>query len=344
MIIFHALSLHRQSTAALFALLIGGPACAATFTLPPPGTDIVGEMQSIVTGQRDTLPDLARQFGLGYSEITAANPGVDPWVPGAGTRILLPTQFVLPPGPRRGIVLNLAQLRLFYFPPPAPGKPAQVITYPVGIGTEYASTPLGETRVVRKTVDPVWRPSQDVREEHVADGHWLAAQVPPGPDNPLGKYALYLALQGSYLIHGTNKPYGVGMRVSHGCIRLYPESIASLYPQVQIGTGVRIIKERVLLGARGGVLHVQAFRGTDRRSEEEQNLTPLIETILRQLPRGTAVDWNKVVGLLSAARGIPVPITPGSPDMDQIASDAVEVTAKAPDAQLERPPEAGPTR
>jgi L,D-transpeptidase ErfK/SrfK len=149
----------------------------------------------------------------------------------------------------------------------------------------------------------------------------------------LGKYALYLALKGSYLIHGTNKPYGVGMRVSHGCIRLYPESIESLYPQVPVGTPVRIIKERVLLGVRGGVVYVQAFRSIDKRGEEQQNLTPHIETVLRQVPRGTTVDWNKVVGLLSTARGFPVPITPGSPDADQIASDAAEVAAETPDAR-----------
>jgi L,D-transpeptidase ErfK/SrfK len=310
-------------------LLFASHAGSETFPLPPRGTDLVGEVRAIVTKRGDTLLDIARRFGLGYGEITSANPGIDPWVPDEGTRVVLPTQFVLPPGPRRGIVLNLPQLRLFYFPPPPRGKPAQVVTLPVGIGTDYATTPLGETRVIRKAVDPVWRPSRDIREEHVADGHWLAAQVPPGPDNPLGKYALYLGLKGGYIIHGTNKPWGVGMRVSHGCIRLYPESIASLYPQVPVGTTVRVISEQLLLGMQGGVPYLQVFRGPEKRAASVENLTPYVEAILRRMPRGEAVDWEKVMDLLRAARTFPVPIAPGTPDMEQVMEQASDVSQDA---------------
>jgi L,D-transpeptidase ErfK/SrfK len=320
---------------ALAAILLFrfGSAVCATFPLPPPGTDIVGEVKVVRVKGGDTLLDIARRNGLGYGEIAAANPGVDPWVPGDGTQVVLPTQFILPSGPRRGIVLNLAQLRLFYFPTPARGKPAQVITQPVGIGTDYASTPLGETRIVRKAVNPVWRPSRDIREEHVADGHWLPAEVPPGLENPLGKFALYLALKGNYLIHGTNKPWGVGMRVSHGCIRLYPEGIESLYSQVPVGTAVRVVDERPLLGMRGGTLYLQAYPSQEKRlgSADNGNLTAHVEAILRKVPRGQAVDWDKSMELLHSGRALPVPIAPGSPGIQEVIEEAVRASESTPD-------------
>ena len=308
-------------------------ALSATFPLPPAGTDIVGEVRVVQVQGADTLLDIARRYGLGYGEITAANPGVDPWVPGDGTQVVLPTQFILPSGPRRGIVLNLAQLRLFYFPTPARGKPAQVITQPVGIGTDYASTPLGQTHIVRKAANPVWRPSRDIREEHVVDGHWLPAEVPPGPENPLGKFALYLALKGNYLIHGTNKPWGIGMRVSHGCIRLYPEGIESLFAQVPVGTPVRIVDERPLLGVRDGRVYLQAYPSLEKRSAgDDENLTAYVEAILRRVPRGQAVDWNKSMELLRNSRALPVPIAPGTPGIDEIIEEAVRTSQDAPDA------------
>lgn len=317
--------LARAALALSLVVLCSAFARAATYPLPPSGDDIVGEIKMVTAGEKDTLLDIARRHGLGYAEITAANPGVDPWLPGAGARVLVPTQFILPPGPRRGLVLNLAQFRLFYFPTPKAGQPATVITYPIGIGTDYASTPLGETRIARKAANPVWRPSPEVREEHVADGHWLAAEVPPGPDNPLGKFALYLAMKGSYLIHGTNKPYGVGMRVSHGCIRLYPESIEALFPLVPIGTPVRVISERVVVGMRKGIPYVQKFSVPDTRATpEEDNLTLDVEAILRNIPRGRAIDWDKVMGQLHASRAIPVPIAPNTPMMEELIDRAHE--------------------
>jgi L,D-transpeptidase ErfK/SrfK len=301
---------------------VTGAAAAVTLDLPADGTDIVGEVQTLIAQHEDTLLDIARQYGLGYGEITAANPGIDPWVPGEGTRVVLPTQFVLPPGARRGIVLNVAQLRLFYFPPAVRGKPAVVITHPIGIGTDYARTPLGETRVVRKAVDPVWRPSQDIREEHVAQGDWLPATVLPGPDNPLGKFALYLGLKGGYLIHGTNKPWGVGMRVSHGCIRLYPEDIESLYPQIPIGTEVRLIEESLLIGVRDNVPYLQSLRNASPPVEDGENLTPAVESILRRLPRDQRVDWDRALQIIREGRGIPIPIGDGSPDLEQLLEAA----------------------
>jgi len=306
-------------TAVSAASLLNGAARAETFPMPPPDIDVVGELRVVTTKHEDTLLDIARHYNLGYNEITAANPGVDPWVPGEGTRVVVPTQFVLPPGPRRGVVLNLAQMRLFYFAEAKKGQPAQVVTQPVGIGTDYARTPLGETRVVRKTPDPVWRPSSDIREEHVAAGHWLEAEVKPGPDNPLGKYALYLGLPGGYLIHGTNKPWGIGMRVSHGCIRLYPEGIEALYPFVPVGAPVRIIDERFLLGWKKNVAYLQAFGALiDDEDERNTDLTPFVQTLLKRAMRNGPPDWAKAIKTASERRAIPVPIATGSPSLEEI--------------------------
>jgi len=196
----------------------------------------------------------------------------------------------------------------------------------VGIGTDYAQTPLGETRIVRKTPNPVWRPSQDIREEHAADGNWLPAEVPAGPDNPLGKFALYLGLRGGYLIHGTNKPWGIGMRVSHGCIRMVPEDIESLYAQVAVGTPVRIIDQRYLVGWRDKVPYLQAFpRVRTVAQEESEDLTPAIDAIRRDLPKGRTVDWVKAVTVASEQRAIPIPVAIGSPSLGEILDGATEV-------------------
>ena len=179
--------------------------------------------------EEDTLSDIARRFNLGYDEVVNANPGVDPVAARApARRIVLPTQFVLPDAPHEGIVVNLAALRLYYFPKAAKSEPRQVITYPIGIGMVGWATPTGTTKIVSKRKDPFWTPPASVRKEHAAEGDILPARVPPGPDNPLGAFAMNLGWP-SYLMHGTNKPAGVGMRASHGCIRLYPEDIATLF-------------------------------------------------------------------------------------------------------------------
>ena len=225
-------------------------ALGATYDIPADGSDVIGEISVTTATFDDTLLDIARRHGVGYQDIVRANPGVNVWVPGDGTDVILPTQFVLPPGPREGIVLNLAEYRLYYFPQPAPGETAQVITYPISIGRQDWETPIGVTKIVAKAVNPSWYPPQSVREEHAAEGRPLASVVPPGPDNPLGKHAMRLGLPG-YLIHGTNKPAGVGMRVTHGCLRMFPEDIESLFDLVNVNTRVRIINEPVKIGWRG---------------------------------------------------------------------------------------------
>lgn len=228
-----------------------------TFLLTTPDQTLVGEPQVVFTRDEDTFSDLARAYGLGYDEIVAANPGIDPWRPGQDTPVVLPTQYVLPDVPQQGVVLNIATKRLFYFPPAKDGEPRQVLTYPIGIGRVGWETPLGATRVVSKAENPSWWVPASVRREHAEIGDPLPSIVPPGPDNPLGTRVLKLDIPG-YLIHGTNQPYGVGMRVSHGCVRLYPENIEFLYPLVAIGESVQIVNEPFQLGQRDGVLYFEA--------------------------------------------------------------------------------------
>jgi len=227
------------------------------FVLESADQSVIGEPQIVFTKEENTFTDLAREYGLGYDELVAANPGVDPWLPGEGTPVLLPTQFILPDAPRVGIVLNIASKRLFYYPQVADGEPQTVMTYPIGIGRVGWETPLGSSTVVSKARDPHWYVPASVRQEHAEQGDPLPAVVPPGPDNPLGTRVLKLDIPG-YLIHGTNQPYGVGMRVSHGCVRLYPENIELLYDMVDVGETVAIVNEPYLTGWRDGNVYFEA--------------------------------------------------------------------------------------
>ena len=248
-----------------------------SFFLESADQTVVGEPQVVFARDEDTLSDLARTYGLGYDEIIAANPGVDQWLPGEGTPILLPTQFVLPNVEKRGVVLNIATKRLFYFPTPADGELQQVMTYPIGIGRVGWETPLGETAVVSKAKDPSWWVPASVRREHAEMGDPLPAVVPPGPDNPLGHRVLKLDMPG-YLIHGTNTPYGVGMRVSHGCVRLYPENIEILYTLVDVGESVSIINEPYQFGHRDGALYFEAHEPLeDDETPPEDRLALLLD-------------------------------------------------------------------
>ena len=238
---------YRIMMVLLFGSFAAFAARAEIYELPPEGFDVVGAVATVTAREEDTLIDIARRNGLGYHDIVRANPNVNIWVPGEGTEVVVPTRFVLPPGPRRGIVLNLAEYRLYYYPEPREGEPAYVMNYPISIGRMDCETPLGATRVISKVTDPSWYPPKSVKEEHAAEGRPLPNIVPPGPDNPLGKYAMRLGLPG-YLIHSTNRPAGVGMRVTHGCIRMFPEDIEYLFPNVDVDTQVRIINTPIKIG------------------------------------------------------------------------------------------------
>lgn len=234
------------------------PRLTHEFVFDPRRDDVVGELQMIRANAADTFPDIARRFNVGYEELASANPDIDPWLPGEGTEIIVPTQFVLPAAPRTGIVINLPAMRLFYFPPAPPGAPRRVITHPVGIGRVDWKTPEGATRIVEKTAAPTWYPTRAIRKEHAANGDPLPAVVPPGPDNPMGTHALRLGWP-KYAIHGTNKPPSIGLRGTHGCVRLYPEDIARLYRDVPVGTPVRVVNQPTLFGWRAGELYVQSY-------------------------------------------------------------------------------------
>ncbi len=299
---------------------------AEQYELPPEGTDVIGALAVVTSREDDTLLDIARRHGLGYEDIVRANPQVDTWLPGEGTEVVLPTRYVLPSVARTGVVLNLAEYRMYYFPEPKDGEPAIVMTYPMSIGRMDWETPLGLTRVVAKARNPTWYPPESVRAEHAADGDPLPRIVPPGPKNPLGKYAMRLGIPG-YLIHSTNRPAGVGMRVTHGCIRMFPEDIRFLFNLVAVDTPVRIINEPVKVGWDGDELVMEVHRALDvspietnsgeistevlvedSETRPEKNvLTALTEQFVAATnTRAGELDWQRAEMLLDRADGIPV--------------------------------------
>jgi L,D-transpeptidase ErfK/SrfK len=291
------------------------------FTLDSPDQSVIGEPQIVYTKEENTFSDLAREYGLGYDEIVAANPDIDPWLPGEGTPVLLPTQYVLPDVPQRGLILNIASKRLFYFPEVAEGAPVQVLTYPIGIGRVGWETPLGDTTVISKARDPSWYVPASVRREHAELGNPLPAIVPPGPDNPLGHFVLKLDMPG-YLIHGTNQPYGVGMRVSHGCVRLYPENIEPLYDMVGLGEPVTIINEPYLAGWRDGELYLESHSPLeDDAISPEQRMQEIFDRTRNM--SGAFIEQaeqDQAIAVAGAARGVPVRV---------LMADANEVMRRA---------------
>ena len=284
------------------------------FSLESADQSVIGEPQIVFARDEDTLSDLARTYGLGYDEIIAANPDVDPWLPDAGTPVVLPTQYVLPDIERQGVILNIATKRLFYFPAVAQGEPRQVMTYPIGIGRVGWETPLGDTTVVSKAKDPQWWVPASVRREHAEMGDPLPSVVPPGPDNPLGHRVLKLDMPG-YLIHGTNAPYGVGMRVSHGCVRLYPENIETLYTLVDVGEVVSIINEPYQFGTHGGLLYFEAHAPLDDDDvPAEERLARLIDAQVDATGQPLNEHLRSHVGDLTVEpNGVPVAIVEYDP-------------------------------
>jgi L,D-transpeptidase ErfK/SrfK len=217
----------------------------------PASQQVVTAFRDYTTQAGDSLIEIARRFDLGYNEIVAANPGLDPFVPGTGVVVSVPTAWILPDAPPDvGIVINLAELRLYHFF--YAGMLHLCETFPIGIGDEGSDTPLGTFRVVEKIVSPSWHVPKSIKEEKP----WLPDVVPPGPDNPLGSHALRLS-EKTILIHGTNKPWGVGRRVSHGCIRLYPEDIPQLFAWVRVGTNVTIVRQPVKIGVDGRQVYAE---------------------------------------------------------------------------------------
>ena len=287
-----------------------------------PGQQVVGELQVIEARYEDTFVDIARSYNLGFDELVEANPNVDPWLPGAGTEILLPTQFILPDAPQVGIVINVAAKRLFFYPQPDEKGLRAVVTYPIGIGKTGTATPMGETTVTGKGRDPVWFVPASIRREYAAAGNPLPAQVPPGPDNPLGRHVLLLGMP-SYLIHGTNKPAGVGMRVSHGCVRLFPENIEHLYGLAGVGTEVKIVNQPLTFGWRDEQLYmdVHSMLEDDDRDRAEL-LTDLLAANLAGAPDTAPLpDELHIQELLDQQTGIPGAVLQGgAAGLEQLAA------------------------
>jgi L,D-transpeptidase ErfK/SrfK len=264
--------------------------------------------QIVHTRSEDTLLDIARNHDLGYREMIAANPGVDPWLPGDGTEVVVPRLHLSPEAPKVGIVVNLADQRLYFFP-----ADGERVSYPIGIGRAGWRIPIGTTEVVGKRQNPIWYPPASARREDPT----LPKAVAGGPENPLGSHALYLGWP-RFLIHGTNEPWGVGRRVSRGCIRLYPEDIVPLFEQVELGTPVRVLNEPVKLGWIDGQLFIEAHPTLSQDSEVppdealQSRLTPQLEARIVKLAGDASgeVDWERVATALRERRGVPVAIAP----------------------------------
>jgi L,D-transpeptidase ErfK/SrfK len=314
---------------------------ATVYTLAHPDDAIFGMDQTVETVYEDTLYDLARKFSLGSEELIRVNPGIDPWIPGAGKQVVVPGRHILPPGPHEGIVVNLPEHRLYYYPKPKRGQPQEVITYPVSIGKMDWRTPLGLTRVIAKQKDPTWYPPESVRKEHAAAGDPLPASVPPGPDNPLGAYAMRLAAgNGSYLIHGTNNPIAVGLPVTHGCIRMYPDDVAALFPLVPVGTPVRLINVPIKVAWVDGELLLEAHPPVDAQGQSfEPNLDQFSDLLRAAVGDTTvAIHWDYAREVLQKADGV---IATVGLEADASALDMGPADPKAPaadaDAQADQP-------
>lgn len=303
--------LSRASTIAclsLAALFSAGKSQALELPLPPPGEDVVGQIQVIKARYEDTFAALGERYDLGYSELVAANPGVDPWLPGEGTDVILPTRYILPPGPREGIVINLAEYRLYYFPP---GRNV-VHTYPLGIGREGWSSPVTTTTITGKTANPAWYPPKSIREEHAADGDHLPTVVPPGPNNPLGPFKFSLGLNG-YLIHGSNKKFGIGMRVSHGCFRMLNNNVLELAGMAAVGTKVRILNEPYKFGFGGGKLYLEAHAPLEEGSQQLSLMdkhASVVNALLKydDMTGKLQLDWELIREIVAAEDGLPIEI------------------------------------
>ena len=310
------------------------PVPTHTFAIDP-ATDIVGVVQKTRATKEDTLTDIARRFNLGYEEIVRANPGVDPWLPGESREIIIPSQFVLPNAPREGIVINAAAMRLFYYPKVKKGEQQYVHTYPIGIGKVGWKTPEGVTKLVRKQKDPTWRPTPSIIKEHLKErGEKLDPVIGPGPDNPLGRHAFYLGWP-TYMVHGTNKPAGVGLRSSHGCIRLYPEDIAVLFEIAPLGTPLRVVNQPFLFGWHDGALHIQAFDVLEddprdwKKAQAKLLNKAMADNIKKELAaRKEKIDWEAVAKLSQEPRGIPVSVTGGPDQLEAIVTNAAIVQNK----------------
>lgn len=298
----------------LFLLLaLGGLSPLAfaiqVFTLADEHSDVVGELFLTTTVHEDTLSDLARAYDQGYNEMRLANPEVDPWLPGEGAEVMVPNFYVLPDAPQRGVVVNVAEMRMYVFSRQGKRGPRQLKTFPISIGRQNWVTPKGEMKIVAKAKDPAWYPPQSIRDEHAAEGDILPRIVPPGPENPLGQHALRLSEAG-YLIHGTNRPYGIGMRVTHGCIRMYPKDVATVFEEVAVGTRVHVVNQPFKVGVAHGRIYLEVHP----HLAEDQDLfgdqySHVVKLVLERVKDyDVELVWRDIKRTIERKDGIPQPI------------------------------------
>ena len=315
------LGLGGASAALIGLLLLTGaqPVQATTYTLSVDNDEVVGQDQTVVTVYEDTLYDLARKYSLGSEEIIRVNPGVDPWLPGAGKKLLIPSRYILPPGPHVGIVVNLPEHRLYYYPKTKRGQAQEVMTFPVSIGKMGRSTPLGVTYIRDKRKNPIWYPTKSILAEHVREGDPIPAMVPSGPDNPMGLFAMRMAMgDGTYEIHGTNNPIAVGLPITHGCIRMYPDDVAALYPLVPVGTPVRLINDPLKVAWVDGELLLEAHPPVDAQGQSfEPNVDQFAEMLRTAVGDSTvAINWDYAREVLQKANGVIATVALAADDPD----------------------------
>lgn len=304
--------------ALVIVLLRCAPPAGAEVYAYADGESVIGATVTYaIADEGESLIEKAREFGLGYRELADANPGIDPFVPGAGTELLVPRSWVLPAAPPgAGMVINLSEMRLYYFLKRERGGPRLVATFPIGIGAEGAETPQGVFTIVEKRENPPWYVPASIRKERPE----LPAVVQPGPDNPLGSHALRLSLR-TVLIHGTNRPWGVGRRASHGCIRLYPEDIPRLYQLAPKGAQVTILRQPVKVGLREGRVYVEVHDDPEALPEEVDYYDEAMLQLTRMRLDAGLLDYEQLERALREKSGVPIEISgeisgdiPGSAD------------------------------
>ncbi|BEV72594.1 MULTISPECIES: L,D-transpeptidase family protein [unclassified Paludibacterium] len=295
------------------------PVWSATFTLPADGSTVVGQIRKVEATHQNTLLDIGRHFDLGYAEMEGANPGMSVWTPHGD--VVVPTQFILPPKPWSGIVVNIPQRRLFFFPKARHGQPAQVITYPISIAQPGWSTPLGTSKIIAKFKDPAWFVPKSIQAQHAReDGTPFPDYFPPGPDNPMGMLAMQTGLPGIY-IHGTNHPWGVGLRTSHGCMHLYPEDAAQLFPLVSRGTPVTILNQPVVTGHLADEWMIAIFPPVAEYPDQPP-LNDLVASALSNLPLPPPqIAMTRVAARLRQPGPIAVPLDINQPEPETTLED-----------------------
>lgn len=307
-----AFQLALAASLALSLPVLGEESARKAFPLKE-GTDLIGKLYTVTASEDDTLIDIGHQHGIGYDAMVRANPEVSVWYPGEGTEVVIPGQFIIPDAPREGVVVNVAEMRLYYFPP----NKEEVETYPIAVGRMDWKTPLGKTTITEKVENPTWVPPASIRKEHAEAGDPLPAVVPAGPDNPMGTRKMRLGIPG-YLIHGTNKPDGVGMRVTHGCIRMLPEHIEDLFPRLPLGTSVRLVNESFKLGWDDDVLYVQAYPYLDdEEGKTIQRVTEALAAVDAEIEGlDYPVDYKRLRKVVEVPGGMPMALSAAEPELD----------------------------